>query len=52
LFRLLRVSVQYSTHAGAFDITYASVGYLSTSRRVYTRPEAIDAALPESTGGT
>jgi thiamine biosynthesis lipoprotein len=48
LFRLLQVSVQYSelTH-GAFDITYASVGYLYDFKKgVHPDQKAIDAALP------
>ena len=48
LFRLLQVSVQYSelTH-GAFDITYASVGYLYDFRH-HVKPDEkqISAALP------
>jgi FAD:protein FMN transferase len=48
LFRLLQVSVRYSelTH-GAFDITYASVGYLYDFKKgVHPDQKAIDAALP------
>ncbi len=48
LFRLLQESVQYSelTH-GAFDITYASVGYLYDFKKgVHPDQKAIDAALP------
>ena len=48
LFRLLQVSVHYSelTH-GAFDITYASVGYLYDFKRgIHPDQKAIDAALP------
>ena len=48
LFRLLQESVRYSelTH-GAFDITYASVGYLYDFRKgVHPDRKAIDAALP------
>jgi thiamine biosynthesis lipoprotein len=48
LFRLLQVSVDYSklTH-GAFDITYASVGYLYDFKKgVHPDQKAIDAALP------
>ena len=48
LFRLLQESVRYSelTH-GAFDITYASVGYLYDFKKgVHPDQEAIDAALP------
>jgi len=48
LFRLLQVSVQYSelTH-GAFDITYASVGYLYDFKKgVHPDQKAIDKALP------
>jgi thiamine biosynthesis lipoprotein len=48
LFDLLRESVKYSelTH-GAFDITYASVGYLYDFKKgVHPDREAIDAALP------
>ena len=48
LFRLLQESVRYSelTH-GAFDITYASVGYLyDFKKRVHPDRKAIDAALP------
>ena len=48
LFRLLQTSAQYSelTH-GAFDITYASVGYLYDFRaHVHPDPQAIAAALP------
>jgi thiamine biosynthesis lipoprotein len=47
-FRLLQKSVQYSelTH-GAFDITYASVGYLYDFKKgVHPDQQAIDAALP------
>jgi FAD:protein FMN transferase len=48
LFGLLQESVRYSelTH-GAFDITYASVGYLYDFKRgVHPDQKAIDAALP------
>jgi len=48
LFRLLQVSVEYSelTH-GAFDITYASVGYLYDFKKgVHPDQKAIDQALP------
>jgi thiamine biosynthesis lipoprotein len=48
LFRLLQVSVEYSelTH-GAFDITYASVGYLYDFKKgVHPDQKAIAAALP------
>ena len=48
LFRLLQVSVEYSelTH-GAFDITYASVGYLYDFKKgVHPDPKAIAQALP------
>ncbi len=48
LFRLLQESVKYSelTH-GAFDITYASVGYLYDFKKgVHPDQKAIDAALP------
>ncbi|HEY6125916.1 MAG TPA: FAD:protein FMN transferase [Steroidobacteraceae bacterium] len=48
LFRLLQVSVEYSelTH-GAFDITYASVGYLYDFKKgIHPDQKAIDAALP------
>ena len=48
LFRLLQVSVEYSelTH-GAFDITYASVGYLYDFKKgVHPDQKAIDKALP------
>ncbi len=48
LFRLLQQSVKYSelTH-GAFDITYASVGYLYDFKKgVHPDQKAIDAALP------
>jgi len=48
LFRLLQQSVKYSelTH-GAFDITYASVGYLYDFKKgVHPDQQAIDAALP------
>ena len=48
LFQLLQVSVKYSelTH-GAFDITYASVGYLYDFKKgVHPDQKAIDAALP------
>jgi len=48
LFKLLQVSVQYSelTH-GAFDITYASVGYLyDFKRHIHPDQAAIAAALP------
>jgi thiamine biosynthesis lipoprotein len=47
-FRLLQESVRYSelTH-GAFDITYASVGYLYDFKKgVHPDQPAIDAALP------
>ena len=47
-FRLLQKSVKYSelTH-GAFDITYASVGYLYDFKKgVHPDQQAIDAALP------
>ena len=47
-FRLLQQSVKYSelTH-GAFDITYASVGYLYDFKKgVHPDQKAIDAALP------
>jgi thiamine biosynthesis lipoprotein len=47
-FRLLQQSVKYSelTH-GAFDITYASVGYLYDFKRgVHPDQKSIDAALP------
>lgn len=47
-FRLLQESVRYSeiTH-GAFDITYASVGYLYDFKKgVHPDQQAIDAALP------
>jgi len=47
-FRLLQKSVHYSelTH-GAFDITYASVGYLYDFKKgVHPDQQAIDAALP------
>jgi len=47
-FRLLQKSVKYSelTH-GAFDITYASVGYLYDFKKgVHPDQKAIDAALP------
>jgi thiamine biosynthesis lipoprotein len=47
-FRLLQQAVQYSelTH-GAFDITYASVGYLYDFKKgVHPDQKAIDAALP------
>ncbi len=48
LFRLLQVSVQYSELTrGAFDITYASVGYLYDFKKgVHPDQKAIDAALP------
>jgi thiamine biosynthesis lipoprotein len=48
LFDLLQTSVRYSdlTH-GAFDITYASVGYLYDFKRgIHPDQKAIDAALP------
>jgi len=48
LFKLLQVSVEYSelTH-GAFDITYASVGYLYDFKKgVHPDQKAIDKALP------
>jgi thiamine biosynthesis lipoprotein len=48
LFDLLQTSVQYSelTH-GAFDITYASVGYLYDFKKgVHPDQKAIDKALP------
>jgi thiamine biosynthesis lipoprotein len=48
LFTLLQVSVEYSelTH-GAFDITYASVGYLYDFKKgVHPDQKAIDRALP------
>jgi len=48
LFRLLQVSVEYSelTH-GAFDITYASVGYLYDFKKgVHPDQKAIEQALP------
>jgi len=48
LFRLLQESVRYSelTH-GAFDITYASVGYLYDFKKgVHPDQKAIEAALP------
>jgi len=48
LFRLLQTSVKYSelTH-GAFDITYASVGYLyDFKRHIHPDQAAIAAALP------
>ena len=48
LFKLLQTSVQYSelTH-GAFDITYASVGYLYDFKKgVHPDQKAIDKALP------
>src|SRR5262245_45419461 len=48
LFGLLQTSVRYSelTH-GAFDITYASVGYLYDFKKgVHPDQKAIDAALP------
>ncbi|MEO8018407.1 MAG: FAD:protein FMN transferase [Pseudomonadota bacterium] len=48
LFKLLQVSVEYSelTH-GAFDITYASVGYLYDFKTgVHPDQKAIDKALP------
>jgi thiamine biosynthesis lipoprotein len=48
LFRLLQTSVQYSelTH-GAFDITYASVGYLYDFKKgVHPDAKAIKKALP------
>ncbi len=48
LFRLLQVSVEYSELTnGAFDITYASVGYLYDFKKgVHPDQKAIDAALP------
>lgn len=48
LFRLLQTSVQYSELTqGAFDITYASVGYLYDFKKgVHPDQKAIDAALP------
>ncbi len=48
LFRLLQVSVEYSElTGGAFDITYASVGYLYDFRKgVRPDQKAIDKALP------
>ena len=48
LFRLLEVSVQYSElTGGAFDITYASVGYLYDFKKgVHPDQKAIDQALP------
>ena len=48
LFELLRVSAQYSElTGGAFDITYASVGYLYDFKKgVHPDQQAIDAALP------
>lgn len=48
LFKLLQESVKYSELTnGAFDITYASVGYLYDFKRgVHPDQKAIDAALP------
>jgi len=48
LFRLLQTSVKYSELTqGAFDITYASVGYLyDFKRHVHPDQKAIAAALP------
>jgi FAD:protein FMN transferase len=48
LFRLLQTSVEYSELTqGAFDITYASVGYLYDFKKgVHPDKQAIDAALP------
>src|SRR5688572_18864193 len=48
LFRLLQVSVEYSELTqGAFDITYASVGYLYDFKKgVHPDQKAIDEALP------
>jgi FAD:protein FMN transferase len=48
LFQLLQVSVEYSELShGAFDITYASVGYLYDFKKgVHPDSKAIDAALP------
>jgi thiamine biosynthesis lipoprotein len=48
LFRLLEESVKYSElTGGAFDITYASVGYLYDFKKgVHPDRKAIDAALP------
>jgi thiamine biosynthesis lipoprotein len=48
LFRLLQVSVEYSELTrGAFDITYASVGYLYDFKKgVHPDQKAIDQALP------
>jgi thiamine biosynthesis lipoprotein len=48
LFRLLQESVRYSELTrGAFDITYASVGYLYDFKKgVHPDRKAIDAALP------
>jgi FAD:protein FMN transferase len=48
LFRLLEESVRYSELTdGAFDITYASVGYLYDFKKgVHPDQKAIDAALP------
>jgi FAD:protein FMN transferase len=48
LFKLLQVSVQYSELTrGAFDITYASVGYLYDFKKgVHPDQKAIDQALP------
>ncbi len=48
LFTLLETSVQYSELTrGAFDITYASVGYLYDFKKgVHPDQKAIDAALP------
>ena len=48
LFKLLETSLEYSEiTGGAFDITYASVGYLYDFRRhIHPSEEAIDKALP------
>ena len=48
LFKLLQVSVEYSELTqGAFDITYASVGYLYDFKKgVHPDQKAIDKALP------
>jgi len=48
LFKLLQVSVEYSELTrGAFDITYASVGYLYDFKKgVHPDQKAIDQALP------
>ena len=48
LFRLLQESVKYSELTrGAFDITYASVGYLYDFKKgVHPDQKSIDAALP------